>query len=71
MSEANGQNGQRPPRISEGEMVQHMDGRQGRVETIGLAIGQLPAAKVKWFRGPAEVVLLGYIWATRMEENWE
>lgn len=60
------------PRIAAGDMVQHMDGRQGRVEAADLFVGSLPAARVKWFRGgPEEIVLLGYIWSTRMEENWD
>lgn len=66
MSEPRGQS-----RVSVGEMIQHMDGRQGRVVETGLRLGALPAAKITWFRGATEVVLLGYIWATRMEENWE
>ena len=58
-------------RIEEGDLVQHMDGRQGRVAETDLYIGRLPAVKVKWFNGPEEVVVIGYVWATKMEENWE
>lgn len=58
-------------RIREGNLVQHMDGRQGRVAQVGLLLDNLPAARVKWFRGQEEVVALGYIWTTRLEENWE
>ena len=52
-------------------MVQHMDGRQGRVSATGLQLGFLPAIRVNWFRGVEEIVILGYVWTTAMEENWE
>lgn len=64
------QNQQRQQRIEVGELVQHIDGRQGRVQATGLIERGLPAALVKWFKGEAEVVVLGYIWATKTEENW-
>ena len=60
----------RKRRIEVGDLVQHMDGRQGRVTAIDCTANGLPAARVRWFRGPEEVVVLGYIWPTAMEENW-
>ena len=56
--------------IEEGSLVQHMDGRQGRVIEAGATLGALPAVKVAWFSGGIETVALGYIWTTNMEENW-
>lgn len=58
-------------RINVGELVQHIDGRQGRVAETNLRVGSLPAARVNWFKGASEVIPLGYIWTTKMEENWE
>ncbi len=57
-------------RVGVGDLVQHIDGRQGRVEEVGLVVGALPAARVSGFRGQPEIVPLGYIWSTRLEENW-
>lgn len=56
--------------VTAGDLVQHIDNRQGRVTVLckDEASG-LPAARVKWFRGEEETVVLGYIFVTSMEEN--
>lgn len=54
--------------VQQGCLVQHLDNRQGRVEELGQRDG-LPAARVKWFRGEEEWVVLGYLYSTSVEEN--
>ena len=61
-------NSQRQRPVSEGSLVQHLDNRQGRVCQLGPVDG-LPGALVEWFRGGREWVVLGYIYATSMEES--
>ena len=54
--------------ININSLVQHIDGRQGRVKELGIR-DSLPAALVRWFRGGEEWVALGYIYATSIEET--
>lgn len=51
-------------------LVQHMDGRQGRVKQLEPLPNGLPGAWVRWFRGgEVEHLALGFIWVTSIEEN--